>query len=99
LAASSDSLADILERVPGKGVVIAGDIGVSGVDVELPTPRIRLFIASARTAREMGMDWWTDDPFFAPDAARGELGKTDLAARVAEPEARLPVPSEREDAR
>ena len=55
MATSSDSLADILERVLDKGVVIAGDIGVSVVDVELLTLRIRLFIASAQTAREMGM--------------------------------------------
>ncbi len=73
LAASSDSLADVLERVLDKGVVIAGDIGVSVVDVELLTLRIRLFIASAQTAKEMGMDWWTGDPFFAPNAVRPEL--------------------------
>ncbi|MEV4057331.1 gas vesicle protein [Amycolatopsis sp. NPDC049688] len=94
MAASSDSLADILERVLDKGVVIAGDIGVSVVDVELLTLRIRLFIASAQTAREMGMDWWTNDPFFAPNAERREL-----AARVAELEARLPVPGGREEPR
>lgn len=95
MAASSDSLADILERVLDKGVVIAGDIGVSIVDVELLTLRIRLFIASAQTAREMGMDWWTNDPFFSPNAAREELEdsagqKLDLAARVAALEARVP---------
>jgi hypothetical protein len=103
LGTSSDSLADILERVLDKGVVIAGDIGVSVVDVELLTLRIRLFIASAQTAREMGMDWWTNDPFFSPNAARTELtgdaGKLDLAARVAELEARLPVPGGREEPR
>ncbi|HEV7979023.1 gas vesicle protein [Amycolatopsis sp.] len=65
----SSSLADVLERVLDKGVVIVGDIGVSLVDIELLTLRIRLFIASAQTAREMGMDWWTNDPFFAPHAA------------------------------
>jgi len=103
LAGSSDSLADILERVLDKGVVIAGDIGVSVVDIELLTLRIRLFIASAQTAREMGMDWWTNDPFFAPNAKRveldGDVEKKDLAARVAELEARLPVPSGREESR
>lgn len=102
LAGSSDSLADILERVLDKGVVIAGDIGISVVDVELLTLRIRLFIASAQTAREMGMDWWTNDPFFAPNAARAELEeKTDLAARVADLEARLleAVPSRQEEPR
>ncbi|OXM60155.1 gas vesicle protein [Amycolatopsis vastitatis] len=103
MGTSSDSLADILERVLDKGVVIAGDIGVSVVDVELLTLRIRLFIASAQTAREMGMDWWTNDPFFSPNAARAELAgddrKLDLAARVAELEARLPVPGGRDEPR
>jgi hypothetical protein len=60
------SLADVLERVLDKGVVIVGDISVSVVDVELLTLRVRLFIASAQTAQEMGMDWWTNDPFFSP---------------------------------
>jgi hypothetical protein len=65
----SGSLADVLERVLDKGVVIVGDIAVNVVDVELLTLRLRLFVASAQTAREMGMDWWTNDPFFAPHAA------------------------------
>jgi Gas vesicle protein len=60
------SLADVLERVLDKGVVIVGDISVSVVDVELLTLRVRLFVASAQTAQEMGMDWWTNDPFFSP---------------------------------
>jgi hypothetical protein len=60
------SLADTLERVLDKGVVIVGDIAVCVVDIELLTLRVRLFVASAQTAREMGMDWWTDDPFFSP---------------------------------
>ncbi|QFU91176.1 gas vesicle protein [Amycolatopsis sp. YIM 10] len=63
---SSNSLADVLERVLDKGIVIVGDISVSVVDIELLTLKLRLFIASAQTAKEMGMDWWTGDPFFAP---------------------------------
>jgi hypothetical protein len=70
---ASSSLADVLERVLDKGVVIVGDIAVNVVDIELLTLRVRLFIASAQTAREMGMDWWTGDPFFAPHSARAEL--------------------------
>jgi gas vesicle protein GvpA/GvpJ/GvpM family len=62
----SSSLADVLERVLDKGVVIVGDIAVNVVDIELLTLRLRLFIASAQTAKEMGMDWWTNDPFFSP---------------------------------
>jgi hypothetical protein len=98
---SSSSLADVLERVLDKGVVIVGDIAVSVVDIELLTLRLRLFIASAQTAREMGMDWWTNDPFFAPHAAgrnveagrepAGELERRNgrLLSRVAELERRL----------
>jgi hypothetical protein len=87
-----DSLADILERVLDKGVVIAGDIGISVVDVELLTLRVRLFIASAQTAKEMGMDWWTNDPFFSPKAVPGEVENTEnakLRARVSDLEAAL----------
>ncbi len=94
MAGSTDSLADILERVLDKGVVIAGDIGISVVDVELLTLRVRLFIASAQTAKEMGMDWWTNDPFFAPKAAPAELETARLSDRVAELEAALARVSE-----
>ncbi|WP_284745693.1 gas vesicle protein [Amycolatopsis sp. RTGN1] len=69
----SSSLADVLERVLDKGVVIVGDIAVNVVDIELLTLRLRLFIASAQTAREMGMDWWTNDPFFSPGARRADV--------------------------
>lgn len=62
----SSSLADVLERVLDKGVVIVGDIAINVVDIELLTLRLRLFIASAQTAKEMGMDWWSGDPFFSP---------------------------------
>lgn len=59
-----DSLADVLERVLDKGVVIAGDIVVNVLDLELLSLKLRLFVSSADTAREMGLDWWTRDPFF-----------------------------------
>jgi hypothetical protein len=75
----TSSLADVLERVLDKGVVIVGDIAVNVVDIELLTLRLRLFIASAQTAREMGMDWWTGDPFFAPRSVRsGHSGPSEL---------------------
>ncbi|EFC84225.1 gas vesicle protein GvpJ [Parafrankia sp. EUN1f] len=64
----SDSLADVLERVLDKGVVIVGDVVISVLDVELLTLKLRLFIASADTAREMGLDWWTTDPFYSREA-------------------------------
>jgi hypothetical protein len=66
-----DSLADVLERVLDKGVVIAGDIVVNVLDIELLSLKLRLFIASAQTAQEMGMDWWTRDAFFTSQNGEG----------------------------
>ena len=54
-------LADILERVLDKGVVIVGDIKIKLVDVELLTIKIRLLISSVERAKEIGIDWWTSD--------------------------------------
>ena len=54
-------LVDVLERVLDKGVVIAGDIKISVVKVELLTIKIRLLIASVDKAAEMGINWWTTD--------------------------------------
>ncbi|MBN6038981.1 gas vesicle protein [Amycolatopsis sp. 195334CR] len=95
---SSNSLADVLERVLDKGVVIVGDISVSVVDIELLTLKLRLFIASAQTAKEMGMDWWTGDPFFAPGSATApalEEQNTALRDRVLELEQALERESRR----
>lgn len=66
-----DSLADVLERVLDKGVVIAGDIRVELLDIELLTIRIRLLISSADKAEELGMAWWRNDPFYT-GVASGE---------------------------
>ncbi|WP_228470828.1 gas vesicle protein [Streptomyces alkaliphilus] len=59
---SSANLADILERVLDKGVVIAGDIQINLLDIELLTIRLRLLVASVDKAKEMGIDWWEHDP-------------------------------------
>lgn len=58
----STNLADILERVLDKGIVIAGDIRVNLLDIELLTIKIRLLVASVDKAREIGIDWWEHDP-------------------------------------
>ena len=58
-------LADVLERVLDKGIVIAGDIQINLLDIELLTIKLRLLIASADKAKEMGIDWWQGDPFLA----------------------------------
>jgi Gas vesicle protein len=70
---SSASLADILERVLDKGVVIAGDVKVQLLDVELLTLKLRLLIASADTARSMGIDWWEHDPSLSSRARDRQL--------------------------
>lgn len=59
------TLADILERVLDKGIVIAGDISVSIADTELLHIRIRLLISSVDKAREMGINWWESDPYLS----------------------------------
>jgi hypothetical protein len=58
----SANLADILERVLDKGIVIAGDIRINLLDIELLTIKIRLLVASVDKAREIGIDWWEHDP-------------------------------------
>jgi hypothetical protein len=58
----STNLADILERVLDKGIVIAGDIQINLLDIELLTVKLRLLIASVDRAREMGINWWEADP-------------------------------------
>jgi hypothetical protein len=84
----ADSLADILERVLDKGVVIAGDVSVSLVGVELLTIKLRLLVASVDKARELGINWWEHDPQLT--GGREQARQADaLAARIADLEARL----------
>ncbi|MFJ8589411.1 gas vesicle protein [Streptomyces sp. NPDC093595] len=59
---TSSNLADILERVLDKGIVIAGDIRIDLLDIELLTIKLRLLVASVDKAKEMGIDWWEHDP-------------------------------------
>jgi hypothetical protein len=65
---SSANLADILERVLDKGVVIAGDIQINLLDIELLTIKLRLLVASVDKAKEMGIDWWEHDPSLSSQA-------------------------------
>jgi hypothetical protein len=58
---TGESLADILERVLDKGIVIAGDIQINLLDIELLTIKLRLLVASVDKAKEMGIDWWESD--------------------------------------
>lgn len=96
-----DSLADILERVLDKGLVIAGDIRVQVGEVELLSIHLRLLVASVDKAKELGIDWWEGNPFLTSlrDGRVAEAGAGEgalegeelehLRARVEELEARL----------
>jgi hypothetical protein len=59
-AQRSTGLVDVLDRVPDKGLVIAGDIKISLAEVELLTIRNRLIVCSIDKAEEVGLDWWKD---------------------------------------
>ncbi|MGW9307349.1 gas vesicle protein [Saccharomonospora azurea] len=61
------NLGDILERVLDKGLVIAGDIQVNLLDIELLTIKLRLVVASLETAKEVGINWWENDPWLTGD--------------------------------
>ena len=92
-ATQSSSLADILERVLDKGIVIAGDITISLADVDLLKIKIRLLVASVDKAMEMGINWWESDPFLSSHAQRLEDENGQLRERLERLEARLGVVS------
>ena len=83
------NLADLLERVLDRGIVIAGDITISIVQVELLTLKIRLLIASVDKAREIGIDWWQSDPALSSQARAAEEERKQLKERLDRLEARL----------
>ena len=74
------NLADILERVLDKGIIIAGDIRVNLLDIELLTVKIRLLVVSVDKAQEMGIDWWRYDPMLSTS----EQGLADENRRLRE---------------
>ncbi len=76
------NLADILERVLDKGIVIAGDIRVNLLDIELLTIKIRLLVVSVDKAQEMGIDWWRNDPMLNTSAQQLQEENQQLRARV-----------------
>jgi len=74
-ATNATNLADILERVLDKGIVIVGDIKIQIADVDLLTIKIRLMIASVDKAMEMGINWWQSDSFISSEAKEKEIEK------------------------
>jgi hypothetical protein len=92
--APAPSLADILERVLDKGVVIAGDIRINLLDIELLTIKLRLLVASVDKAKEMGIDWWEHDPSLS-SKARCEQRPSPSPGPAGLPEQRHSPPEER----
>ncbi|MFZ5516958.1 MAG: gas vesicle protein [Candidatus Zhuqueibacterota bacterium] len=78
----STNLADILERVLDKGIVIAGDIQIKIADIELLTIKIRLMIASVDKAIEMGINWWETDSYLSRNAKQLEEENKQLKERI-----------------
>jgi hypothetical protein len=91
----STNIADLLERVLDKGIVIAGDIKISLVDIELLSIQLRLVICSVDKAREMGMDWWVNNPVFSRSGST-ETALDGIAQRLDRLESRMAAPADRE---
>lgn len=85
----STNLADILERVLDKGIVVAGDINISLVGVELLSIKVRLLVASVDKAMEIGINWWQADPMLSTQARQLETENRLLEERIARLEAAL----------
>ncbi|MFI3222718.1 MAG: gas vesicle protein [Methylococcaceae bacterium] len=86
---NSTTVADLLERLLDKGIVISGDIRIRLVEVELLTLEIRLLICSVDKALEMGLDWWTGNPAFDSKARIATLPNIELEDRLQQLEAKL----------
>lgn len=67
------NLADILERVLDKGIVIAGDIKIQIADIDLLNIKIRLLVASVDKAMEMGINWWQNDSYLSTRAKKTDI--------------------------
>jgi len=80
-AIDATNLADILERVLDKGIVIAGDIRIQLADVELLNIKIRLLVASVDKAMEMGINWWQQDPYLSSNAKETTLEKENASLK------------------
>lgn len=72
-AVQATNLADILERVLDKGIVIAGDIKIQLCDIDLLNIKIRLLVASVDKAMEMGINWWQQDSYLTSNAKESRL--------------------------
>jgi len=77
-ATEATNLADILERVLDKGIVIAGDIKIQIADIDLINIKIRLLVASVDKAMEMGINWWQQDSYLSTKAKESQMETENL---------------------
>ena len=80
-ANDATNLADILERVLDKGIVIAGDIRIQLADIDLLNIKIRLLVASVDKAMQMGINWWQQDSYLSSKAKDSEMEKENVALK------------------
>ena len=85
------NLADIIERILDKGIVIAGDIKIQIADIDLLTIKIRLLISSVDKAKEIGINWWENDSYLSTKSKLKSIEKEneELKDRLLELEKRL----------
>jgi len=80
-AIEATNLADILERVLDKGIVIAGDIKIQLADIDLLNIKIRLLVASVDKAMEMGINWWQQDSYLSSKPKKADIEKENRELR------------------
>jgi len=80
-AIEATNLADILERVLDKGIVIAGDIKIQLADIDLLNIKIRLLVASVDKAMEMGINWWQQDSYLSSKPKKTDIEKENRELR------------------
>ena len=78
-----DRLADILERVLDKGIVVAGDVTISLVGIELLNIKVRLIVATVERAMELGINWWEADPMLTTRTSDLSIENEQLKKRLA----------------
>jgi Gas vesicle protein len=91
--AQPTNLADLLERVLDKGIVVAGDITLALGTVDILTLKIRLLIASVDKAQEIGINWWQSDPALSSQAQALIEERDQLKERIQRLEGRLGIES------
>lgn len=70
--------------------MIAGDIQIRLLDIELLTIKLRLLVASVDKAREMGINWWESDEFITRLDDTDEKGElSELSRRLEALEGRI----------